>query len=352
MEEDDQDKIKLQIVYQNITKTTPIFPEKFSNLILLFYNLFNIKKDDKIFYYTYSVKLERKLEDKNDELFFNQISKIKAQENPTIYVWDSNKDYDKLMNEESYLESKYYLDLNKSNETTSSVYLNNNYNEMKENLEKVENELKNTGDMINSEINNIIELQEEIEFFNDINNEKIHNNFHELKDKIKTLQNEKKTIEEKNTIEIKNLIEENNKLKKKLEENENLNNKIEELQNQLNKTNEENKELKNKIESNKKSYEEEINKIKEENTKIKEDRDCYINAFESKENEIKNINIILDEFKEKLKIKEEELSKKEKKENDMKKIIDNYKQKINELKETFNKKINELELDENNDNTI
>jgi len=36
----------------------------------------------------------------------------------------------------------------------------------------------------------------------------------------------------------------------------------------------------------------------------------------------------------------------------MKKIIDNYKQKINELKETFNKKINELELDENNDNTI
>ena len=352
MEEDDQDKIKLQIVYQNITKTTPIFPEKFSNLILLFYNLFNIKKDDKIFYYTYSVKLERKLEDKNDELFFNQISKIKAQENPTIYVWDSNKDYDKLMNEESYLESKYYLDLNKSNETTSSVYLNNNYNEMKENLEKVENELKNTGDMINSEINNIIELQEEIEFFNDINNEKIHNNFHELKDKIKTLQNENKTIEEKNTIEIKNLIEENNKLKKKLEENENLNNKIEELQNQLNKTNEENKELKNKIESNKKSYEEEINKIKEENTKIKEDRDCYINAFESKENEIKNINIILDEFKEKLKIKEEELSKKEKKENDMKKIIDNYKQKINELKETFNKKINELELDENNDNTI
>ena len=352
MEEDDQDKIKLQIVYQNITKTTPIFPEKFSNLILLFYNLFNIKKDDKIFYYTYSVKLERKLEDKNDELFFNQISKIKAQENPTIYVWDSNKDYDKLMNEESYLESKYYLDLNKSNETTSSVYLNNNYNEMKENLEKVEKELKNTDDMINSEINNIIELQEEIEFFNDINNEKIHNNFHELKDKIKSLQNENKTIEEKNTIEIKNLIEENNKLKKKLEENENLNNKIEELQNQLNKTNEENKELKNKIESNKKSYEEEINKIKEENTKIKEDRDCYINAFESKENEIKNINIILDEFKEKLKIKEEELSKKEKKENDMKKIIDNYKQKINELKETFNKKINELELDENNDNTI
>ena len=352
MEEDDQDKIKLQIVYQNITKTTPIFPKKFSNLILLFYNLFNIKKDDKIFYYTYSVKLERKLEDKNDELFFNQISKIKAQENPTIYVWDSNKDYDKLMNEESYLESKYYLDLNKSNETTSSVYLNNNYNEMKENLEKVENELKNTGDMINSEINNIIELQEEIEFFNDINNEKIHNNFHELKDKIKTLQNENKTIEEKNTIDIKNLIEENNKLKKKLEENQNLNNKIEELQNQLNKTNEENKELKNKIESNKKSYEEEINKIKEENTKIKEDRDCYINAFESKENEIKNINIILDEFKEKLKIKEEELSKKEKKENDMKKIIDNYKQKINELKETFNKKINELELDENNDNTI
>ena len=352
MEEDDQDKIKLQIVYQNITKTTPIFPEKFSNLILLFYNLFNIKKDDKIFYYTYSVKLERKLEDKNDELFFNQISKIKAQENPTIYVWDSNKDYDKLMNEESYLESKYYLDLNKSNETTSSVYLNNNYNEMKENLEKVENELKNTGDMINSEINNIIELQEEIEFFNDINNEKIHNNFHELKDKIKTLQNENKTIEEKNTIDIKNLIEENNKLKKKLEENENLNNKIEELQNQLNKTKEENKELKNKLESNKKSYEEEINKIKEENTKIKEDRDCYINAFESKENEIKNINIILDEFKEKLKIKEEELSKKEKKENDMKKIIDNYKQKINELKETFNKKINELELDENNDNTI
>ena len=352
MEEDDQDKIKLQLVYQNITKTTPIFPEKFSNLILLFYNLFNIKKDDKIFYYTYSVKLERKLEDKNDELFFNQISKIKAQENPTIYVWDSNKDYDKLMNEESYLESKYYLDLNKSNETTSSVYLNNNYNEMKENLEKVENELKNTGDMINSEINNIIELQEEIEFFNDINNEKIHNNFHELKDKIKTLQNKNKTIEEKNTIDIKNLIEENNKLKKKLEENENLNNKIEELQNQLNKTNEENKELKNKIESNKKSYEEEINKIKEENTKIKEDRDCYINAFESKENEIKNINIILDEFKEKLKIKEEELSKKEKKENDMKKIIDNYKQKINELKETFNKKINELELDENNDNTI
>jgi len=352
MEEDDQDKIKLQMVYQNVTKTTPIFPEKFSNLILLFYNLFNIKKDDKIFYYTYSVKLERKLEDKNDELFFNQISKIKAQENPTIYVWDSNKDYDKLMNEESYLESKYYLDLNKSNETTSSVYLNNNYNEMKENLEKVENELKNTGDMINSEINNIIELQEEIEFFNDINNEKIHNNFHELKDKIKTLQNENKTIEEKNTIDIKNLIEENNKLKKKLEENENLNNKIEELQNQLNKTNEENKELKNKIESNKKSYEEEINKIKEENTKIKEDRDCYINAFESKENEIKNINIILDEFKEKLKIKEEELSKKEKKENDMKKIIDNYKQKINELKETFNKKINELELDENNDNTI
>lgn len=352
MEEDDQDKIKLQIVYQNITKTTQIFPKKFSNLILLFYNLFNIKKDDKIFYYTYSVKLERKLEDKNDELFFNQISKIKAQENPTIYVWDSNKDYDKLMNEESYLESKYYLDLNKSNETTSSVYLNNNYNEMKENLEKVENELKNTGDMINSEINNIIELQEEIEFFNDINNEKIHNNFHELKDKIKTLQNENKTIEEKNTIDIKNLIEENNKLKKKLEENENLNNKIEELQNQLNKTNEENKELKNKIESNKKSYEEEINKIKEENTKIKEDRDCYINAFESKENEIKNINIILDEFKEKLKIKEEELSKKEKKENDMKKIIDNYKQKINELKETFNKKINELELDENNDNTI
>ena len=352
MEENDQDKIKLQIVYQNITKTTQIFPKKFSNLILLFYNLFNIKKDDKIFYYTYSVKLERKLEDKNDELFFNQISKIKAQENPTIYVWDSNKDYDKLMNEESYLESKYYLDLNKSNETTSSVYLNNNYNEMKENLEKVENELKNTGDMINSEINNIIELQEEIEFFNDINNEKIHNNFHELKDKIKTLQNENKTIEEKNTIDIKNLIEENNKLKKKLEENENLNNKIEELQNQLNKTNEENKELKNKIESNKKSYEEEINKIKEENTKIKEDRDCYINAFESKENEIKNINIILDEFKEKLKIKEEELSKKEKKENDMKKIIDNYKQKINELKETFNKKINELELDENNDNTI
>ena len=352
MEEDDQDKIKLQIVYQNITKTTPIFPKKFSNLILLFYNLFNIKKDDKIFYYTYSVKLERKLEDKNDKLFFNQISKIKAQENPTIYVWDSNKDYDKLMNEESYLESKYYLDLNKSNATTSSVYLNNNYNEMKENLEKVENELKNTGDMINSEINNIIELQEEIEFFNDINNEKIHNNFHELKDKIKTLQNKNKTIEEKNTIEIKNLIEENNKLKKKLEENENLNNKIEELQNQLNKTNEENKELKNKIESNKKSYEEEINKIKEENTKIKEDRDCYINAFESKENEIKNINIILDEFKEKLKIKEEELSKKEKKENDMKKIIDNYKQKINELKETFNKKINELELDENNDNTI
>ena len=36
----------------------------------------------------------------------------------------------------------------------------------------------------------------------------------------------------------------------------------------------------------------------------------------------------------------------------MKKIIDNYKQKINKLKETFNKKINELELDENNDNTI
>ena len=205
MEEDDQDKIKLQIVYQNITKTTPILPEKFSNLILLFYNLFNIKKDDKIFYYTYSVKLERKLEDKNDELFFNQISKIKAQENPTIYVWDSNKDYDKLMNEESYLESKYYLDLNKSNATTSSVYLNNNYNEMKENLEKVENELKNTGDMINSEINNIIELQEEIEFFNDINNEKIHNNFHELKDKIKTLQNENKTVEAKNTIDIKNL---------------------------------------------------------------------------------------------------------------------------------------------------
>ena len=172
MEEDDQDKIKLQIVYQNITKTTPIFPKKFSNLILLFYNLFNIKKDDKSFYYTYSVKLERKLEDKNDELFINQISKIKAQENPTIYVWDSNKDYDKLMNEESYLESKYYLDLNKSNETTSSVYLNNNYNEMKENLEKVENELKNTGDMINSEINNIIELQEEIEFFEEAKDNK------------------------------------------------------------------------------------------------------------------------------------------------------------------------------------
>ena len=343
MEEDEKDKIKLNIVYQNETKTTPIFPTKFINLTLLFNNIFNIKKDDKIYYYTYLVKTERKLEDKNTKIFEEQMARIKAQENPTIYVWDSNEDYQKFMYDDTILESKYCLDFNLSNITTSSIYPNDDINELKENFEKVENETKKISDKINSEIKNINALKEEIEFFNDINDEKMHNNFHELKDKIKMLQNENDTIKEKNKFNIDNLIEENNKLKKQLEENENLNNKIKELENQLTKTTEENKELKNKLEINNKSYEEEINKIKE-------DRDCYINAFENKENEIKNINKILSEIQEKLKIKEEELSKKDKKENDMKKKIENYKQKINELKETFNKKIKELE--ENIDNNI
>ena len=350
MEEKDEndekdDKIRLQIIYQNINKYAPYFPKKFSELESIFKELFDIKKGESYFHFTYPSKIENSFDKQDDKNFKTQMNFIRLQENPSIYVWDSNKVYKDFMDNNALLRSKYYLALSQNTIESNSE----NDDKSKENIKKVENELRTTEEKINNEKDSINILKEEMEFLNDITGEKIPKNYFELKKEIKILQDENEKLKETNIINTDNLNEAKNKLKNANEKNEILNNKIVELENQLAKINKENGELKNQIEINK-SSEEEMNKIKEQNKIIEEERDYYKNAFVNKENEIKNINAILSEFQDNLKIKEEELNKKIKKENELVKKIENYKQKINELKENLNKQIKEFE--ENIDTNI
>ena len=343
-----------------------------NHLISLVKKLFNIEEEKQYFEFSYDAK--KTISEKD---LFNELNVLSKRENPIIYVEDVTDGVFKLINENTVFESQNigdgnneinviefqgekYLDPFKENKTIDSgLIMSNNVNDennkienskneeinIKESLKAFENELKKTEIKINEEIYTINLLKEEIEFLKDISNEKIPKEFPELKNKITTLQKENEEIKESNKIQIDKLIAENEMLKKKVEENEKIINDLRNKNNTIEELEKKNSQLKIEIELNRKLSMEEINDMKIENDNLIHETNKLKEENENNINEALNLKTVLDLVKGELNKKEKELIVKKNKEEDMVKEFDNYKKKVNEIKESFLNKIKELEED-------
>jgi FtsZ-binding cell division protein ZapB len=343
-----------------------------NNLISLVKKLFNIEEEKQYFEFSYDAK--KTISEKD---LFNELNVLSKRENPIIYVEDVTDCVFKLINENTVFESqnigdgnneinviefqgKKYLDPFKANKTIDSgLIMSNNVNDennkienskneeinIKESLKVYENELKKTEIKINEEIYTINLLKEEIEFLKDISNVKIPKEFPELKNKITTLQKENEEIKESNKIQIDKLIAENEMLKKKVEENEKIINDLRNKNNTIEELEKKNSQLKIEIELNRKLSMEEINDMKIENDNLIHETNKLKEENENNINEALNLKTVLDLVKGDLKKKEKELIEKKNKEEEMVKGFENYKKKVNEIKESFLNKIKELEED-------
>ena len=304
MEDEEDKKTKIEIKYQNENKFLDKIPTSYEDLKVLFKRLYKIEGNK---YFDFQIDTKMSLTKKN---FKENIYFFIRRINPIIYVEDSTEDVFKMLNEKT-----------KINTVIKTTGENN-----KENTDK-------------KEIENIKEEKEEKEI---INNEEIYNKYNELKSEYDKLDRENKM----NNYKLKDLNkikEENQKLAKDLEEKEKLIN-----------------ELKNKKETN---INNDINNIsiKPLNTPNEENNDkdnFYKTKLDNIENKIDDTKNIITELqkeinnlKDIIKIKNEEIIQKIQKEKKSENNLDNYKQKINELKQDFLSKIKDLEQSINNNIT-
>ena len=304
MEDEEDKKTKIEIKYQNENKFLDKIPSSYEELKVLFKRLYKIEGSK---YFDFQIDTKMSLTKKN---FKENIYFFIRRINPIIYVEDSTENIFKILNEKT-----------KINTVIKTTGENN-----KENTDK-------------KEIENIKEEKEEKEI---INNEEIYNKYNELKSEYDKLDRENKM----NNYKLKDLNkikEENQKLAKDLEEKEKLIN-----------------ELKNKKETN---INNDINNIsiKPLNTPNEENNDkdnFYKTKLDNIENKIDDTKNIITELqkeinnlKDIIKIKNEEIIQKIQKEKKSENNLDNYKQKINELKQDFLSKIKDLEQSINNNIT-
>ena len=304
MEDEEDKKTKIEIKYQNENKFLDKIPSSYEELKVLFKRLYKIEGNK---YFDFQIDTKMSLTKKN---FKENIYFFIRRINPIIYVEDSTENIFKILNEKT-----------KINTVIKTTGENN-----KENTDK-------------KEIENIKEEKEEKEI---INNEEIYNKYNELKSEYDKLDKENKM----NNYKLKDLNkikEENQKLAKDLEEKEKLIN-----------------ELKNKQETN---INNDINNIsiKPLNTPNEENNDkdnFYKTKLDNIENKIDDTKNIITELqkeinnlKDIIKIKNEEIIQKIQKEKKSENNLDNYKQKINELKQDFLSKIKDLEQSINNNIT-
>ena len=304
MEDEEDKKTKIEIKYQNENKFLDKIPSSYEELKVLFKRLYKIEGSK---YFDFQIDTKMSLTKKN---FKENIYFFIRRLNPIIYVEDSTEDVFKMLNEKT-----------KINTVIKTTGENN-----KENTDK-------------KEIENIKEEKEEKEI---INNEEIYNKYNELKSEYDKLDRENKM----NNYKLKDLNkikEENQKLAKDLEEKEKLIN-----------------ELKNKKETN---INNDINNIsiKPLNTPNEENNDkdnFYKTKLDNIENKIDDTKNIITELqkeinnlKDIIKIKNEEIIQKIQNEKKSENNLDNYKQKINELKQDFLSKIKDLEQSINNNIT-
>ena len=304
MEDEEDKKTKIEIKYQNENKFLDKIPTSYEDLKVLFKRLYKIEGNK---YFDFQIDTKMSLTKKN---FKENIYFFIRRLNPIIYVEDSTEDVFKMLNEKT-----------KINTVIKTTGENN-----KENTDK-------------KEIENIKEEKEEIEM---ANNKEIYNKYNELKSEYDKLDKENKM----NNYKLKDLNkikEENQKLAKDLEEKEKLIN-----------------ELKNKKETN---INNDINNIsiKPLNTPNEENNDkdnFYKTKLDNIENKIDDTKNIITELqkeinnlKDIIKIKNEEIIQKIQNEKKSENNLDNYKQKINELKQDFLSKIKDLEQSINNNIT-
>ena len=304
MEDEEDKKTKIEIKYQNENKFLDNIPSSYEELKVLFKRLYKIEGSK---YFDFQIDTKMSLTKKN---FKENIYFFIRRLNPIIYVEDSTEDVFKMLNEKT-----------KINTVIKTTGENN-----KENTDK-------------KEIENIKEEKEEKEI---INNEEIYNKYNELKSEYDKLDRENKM----NNYKLKDLNkikEENQKLAKDLEEKEKLIN-----------------ELKNKKETN---INNDINNISIKplntpNEEINDKDNFYKTKLDNIENKIDDTKNIITELqkeinnlKDIIKIKNEEIIQKIQKEKKSENNLDNYKQKINELKQDFLSKIKDLEQSINNNIT-
>ena len=304
MEDEEDKKTKIEIKYQNENKFLDKIPSSYEELKVLFKRLYKIEGSK---YFDFQIDTKMSLTKKN---FKENIYFFIRRINPIIYVEDSTENIFKILNEKT-----------KINTVIKTTGENN-----KENTDK-------------KEIENIKEEKEEKEI---INNEEIYNKYNELKSEYDKLDKENKM----NNYKLKDLNkikEENQKLAKDLEEKEKLIN-----------------ELKNKKETN---INNDINNISIKplntpNEEINDKDNFYKTKLDNIENKIDDTKNIITELqkeinnlKDIIKIKNEEIIQKIQNEKKSENNLDNYKQKINELKQDFLSKIKDLEQSINNNIT-
>ena len=276
----EDNEIKIQITYNGENKFINL-PDSLEDLTIDFKDIFKINKKEK-YYFVFSYDAKKFIHAGN---FKDEINVLKKREKPIIYAEESCEKFNELLNNPILLDTVYpqnsEVNLNEIKEsdvlvlgnTTQTININeennineehnineennineNNRNDLKENLEILEKELKKTEDAINNEINNINIFKEKIDFLNDINKEKIPFEYDKLK---KQLENLKKENEQKsNEIKELNIInEENIRLKKIINEKDNI------IQN-LNKT------YKNAINELKNNFIQKIKELEENTTSI------------------------------------------------------------------------------------
>lgn len=304
MEDEEDKKTKIEIKYQNENKFLDKIPSSYEELKVLFKRLYKIEGSK---YFDFQIDTKMSLTKKN---FKENIYFFIRRINPIIYVEDSTEDVFKMLNEK----------------TTINTVMKTTGENNEENTNK-------------KEIENIKEEKEEIEM---ANNKEIYNKYNELKSEYDKLDKENKM----NNYKLKDLNkikEENQKLAKDLEEKEKLIN-----------------ELKNKKETN---INNDINNISIKplntpNEEINDKDNFYKTKLDNIENKIDDTKNIITELqkeinnlKDIIKIKNEEIIQKIQNEKKSENNLDNYKQKINELKQDFLSKIKDLEQSINNNIT-
>ena len=272
----EDNEIKIQITYNGENKFINL-PDSLEDLTIDFKDIFKINKKEK-YYFVFSYDAKKFIHAGN---FKDEINVLKKREKPIIYAEESCEKFNELLNNPTLFDTDYpqksEVNLNEKKEddifdlgkTTQTINLNkdegnnineennineNNRNDLKENVEILEKELKKTEDAINNEINNINIFKEKIDFLNDINKEKIPFEYDKLKKQIENLkkENEQKSNEIK---ELNKINEENIRLKKIINEKDNI------IQN-LNKT------YKNAINELKNNFIQKIKELEENSTSI------------------------------------------------------------------------------------
>ena len=231
----EDNEIKIQITYNGENKFINL-PDSLEDLTIDFKKIFKINKKEK-YYFVFSYDAKKFIHAGN---FKDEINVLKKREKPIIYAEESCEKFNELLNNPIPLDTVYpqnsEVNLNEIKEsdvlvlgnTTQTININeennineNNRNDLKENVEILEKELKKTEDAINNEINNINIFKEKIDFLNDINKEKIPFEYDKLKKQIENLkkENEQKSNEIK---ELNKINEENIRLKKIINEKDNI----------------------------------------------------------------------------------------------------------------------------------